>query len=406
VKRAVMLSFRLGAQDGVSVQAATWARSLETLGFTVRRVAGELADGVRAGDVVVPGLAVSAEAEVGPAGQLAPGASPPRVGELERALEGATLVVVENVLSLPLNLPAAEVLTEVLERRLAGGDTTVILHHHDFAWQRANCAHLPESLPPKLPGAVHVTINEFSRHELAERGVEAVTVRNAFDLDAPRGDRDGTRAALGVGASDLLVLQPTRAVPHKNIPAAVELCNALAGLLGDRPVRYWLPGPAEDGYAAGLAEVLARAEVPVLRHHPSTLPVGPGAATMADAYAACDLVVFPSTGGEGFGLPVIEAVWAGRPLAVAGYPALDEIVACGFEFLPVADPAQVAAALGRPDPAVADRNLTLARRHFSLATLTSRLRELLDSGAEARSVHRSSGIPDSSCTDRFGEEAG
>ena len=154
VRTAAIVSFRLGAQDGVSVQAATWAHALGTLGFTVRRVAGELADGPRPGDVVVPGLAVGAEGAVGPTGQLAPGAEPPGTGEVEAALAGAQLIVVENVLSLPLNLPAAEVLTDVLERRLTGGDTRVVLHHHDFAWQRDNCAHLPESLPPKLPGAV------------------------------------------------------------------------------------------------------------------------------------------------------------------------------------------------------------------------------------------------------------
>lgn len=47
---AAIVSFRLGADDGVSVQAATWARVIEGLGFTVRRVAGGLADvcGIRA----------------------------------------------------------------------------------------------------------------------------------------------------------------------------------------------------------------------------------------------------------------------------------------------------------------------------------------------------------------------
>jgi glycosyltransferase involved in cell wall biosynthesis len=98
---------------------------------------------------------------------------------------------------------------------------------------------------------------------------------------------------------------------------------------------------------------------------------------MADAYAACDLVVFPSTGGEGFGQPVIESVWARRPLAVARYPALDEILALGFRFLPAGDPAAVAAALEAPDEAAFDANLALARAHFSLDALTERLRELL-----------------------------
>ncbi|MGH9034210.1 MAG: hypothetical protein ACRD0O_00470, partial [Acidimicrobiia bacterium] len=72
-----------------------------------------------------------------------------------------------------------------------------------------------------------------------------------------------------------------------------------------------------------------------------------------------------------------ESVWARRPLAVARYPALDEILALGFRFLPAGDPAVVAAALEAPDEAAFDANLALARKHFSLDALTARLGALL-----------------------------
>jgi mannosylglucosylglycerate synthase len=391
-----LVSFRLGGPDGVSVQAATWGRALAELGFDVRRVAGELTDGAHPGDVVVPGLAVATEAAPGPDGQRLPAAVAPDPAELHAALEGVSVVVVENMLALPLNLAAARVLTAVLADLLRDG-VRVLLHHHDLAWQRAETAHVTE-LPPRLPGAVHVAINDFSRAELAERGIEAVTVRNAFDLDAVPGRREATRAALGAGPDDVLVLQPTRAIARKNIPAALRLAEGLAERL-DRPVRYWLPGPAEDGYAPVLGRVLAGARIPVLRRHPADLSLGGGVISgdtpappgisgdtpappggMADAYAACDLVVFPSTEGEGFGQPVIESVAAGRPLAVARYRALDEILRLGFRFLPAGDPAAVADALRRPDPAVAERNLALAREHFSVAALRRRLRRLLEGG--------------------------
>ena len=365
---ASIVSFRLGGPDGVSVQAATWGRALERLGYSLRRVAGELADGPRPGDVVVAGLAVAAEAAPGPLGQRPAAPHGPSADELRAALAGSDVVVVENVLSLPLHLQAARVLTDVLAGELAGG-VTVLLHHHDFAWQRRETAGITE-LPPRLPGAVHVTINDFSRRELDERGIEAVTVRNAFDLDAAPGRRDATRASLGVGDGDLLVLQPTRAIARKNIPAALHLAQGLAERLR-RAVHFWLPGPAEDGYAATLAAVLAEATVPVLRDRP---------ATMADAYAACDLVTFPSTGGEGFGQPVIESVAAGRPLAVLRYPALEEILALGFSFLPADDPDAVAAALRRPDATTMARNRALAEAHFSMSALERRLRQLLRTG--------------------------
>jgi glycosyltransferase involved in cell wall biosynthesis len=183
--------------------------------------------------------------------------------------------------------------------------------------------------------------------------------------------RTETRGALGVGADDVLVLQPTRATAHKNIPASLRLAEGLAKRLG-RTVRYWLPGPAEDGYAARLAEVMAATTVPVLRTHPGDLGF-----TMDDAYAACDLVVFPSTGGEGFGQPVIESVWARRPLAVLSYPALEEIVALGFSFLAADDPDAVAGALLRPDATAMARNRQLAGAHFSMAALERSLEALL-----------------------------
>ena len=363
-----MVSFRLGGPDGVSVQAATWGRALERLGYSLRRVAGELADGARPGDVVVPGLAVAAEAAPGPAGQRPAAPEGPSADELRDALEGSAVVVVENVLSLPLHLEAARVLTAVLADLPA--ETQVLLHHHDFAWQRPETASITE-LPPRLPRAVHVTINDFSRRELAERGIDAVTVRNAFDLDAPAGQRTQTRDALGVDTDDVLVLQPTRAIARKNIPASLRLAEGLAERLG-RTVRYWLPGPAEDGYAATLAEVLAATTVSVLRTHPGDLGFD-----MADAYAACDLVVFPSTGGEGFGQPVIESVWADKPLAVLSYPALEEIVALGFSFLAADDPDGVADALRRADATTMARNRELADAHFSMAALERTLRALL-----------------------------
>jgi len=374
---AALVSFRLGGPDGVSVQAATWGRALERLGYTVRRVAGALVDGVRPGDVVVPGLGVSAETAPGPEGQPPAGVEPPEPAVIREALAGCDVVVVENVLSLPLNLVAAGALAEALGRILEDGGARVVLHHHDLAWQRSETAHV-STLPPLLPGALHVTINDFSRAELADRGLPAVTVRNAFDLDAPPGRREAARAALGAGPDDLVVLQPTRAVARKNIPLALALAE---GLAERRPasgaVTFWLPGPAEDGYAPALERMVARARVPVLMTRPGDLHLAGAPSNMADAYAACDLVVFPSTEGEGFGQPVIESVWARRPLAVARYRALDEILALGFRFLPVGDPAVVATALESPDEAGFDANLALAREHFSLDALTQRLGELL-----------------------------
>lgn len=350
---AVFISFRLGGTDGVAIEAEKWMRALAALGFETRRVAGEIGGDAAPGDIVIPGLTIGVDAT--------PDHTAPNKGELVAALADADLVVVENLLSLPLNLAAARALTDALTTW--GG--RALLHHHDLAWQRDHLRHITE-LPPRISAAVHVTINDLSRHALAERGITAHTIRNCFDLDAPAGDRYATRTKLGIADNDLVVLQPTRAIERKGVPRALDLAHALADLLPDRTVRYWLAGKAEEDYGPALDELLEGARVPVLRDRTPR---------MADMYAACDLVAFPST-WEGFGNPVIESVWARRPLAIGHYPVLNELFAYGFRFLDVADPASVAKWLRDPEPTVYETNFAIAREHFSLATLVDQLRSL------------------------------
>lgn len=341
---AVLVSYRLGGTDGVSVEAAKWDWALGELGFTTRRVAGEITDH-RVDDVVLPWLAYDEVVAPAPAA-------------LADALAGCDLVVVENLCSLPLNVDASRATAAVLDAHRG----RVVLHHHDLPWQRDEFAAITD-LPPRRPGSLHVTINDKSRRELATRGIEAHVVRNAFDVDASPGERHRTRKAFDFASADLVVLQPTRAIPRKNVPAGLGFATALAHELPERAVRYWLTGPAEDGYGPDLEAVLAGATVPVT--------VG-RADRSADAYAAADVIVFPST-WEGFGNPVVESVIARRPIAVGRYPVLDELVALGFELFSAYEPAGVAAWIAAPDLSRLDANLAVARRHFSLGELPARL---------------------------------
>jgi mannosylglucosylglycerate synthase len=363
-RRAAILSYRLGMADGVSVTAAQWVTALRRLGLHVRTVAG---DG-RA-DVVVPGLAVDAPA-------------PPSRHELAAALDDVDVVVVDNLCSLPMNRDVGEAVAGYLAGRPA------VLRHHDLPWEREQYAGVT-TWPHDDAAWRHVTINDLARRALAQRrGITATTVYHGFDERPCPWRRAEVRARLGVTKGPL-VLQPTRAIPRKNVETGLALAGALGGT-------YWLTGPTEDGFAASLERLLRATDVPVLRGLPDGV-------AMAAAYAACDVVVLPSS-WEGFGLPLVESALHRRPLVVGDFPVAHELAALGFRWFTLGDLGPLQSWLADPDPALLDRNEAVARRHFGMDALVRRLRLVLPgspmchhSGASRQGAHDEGNLTGCDC---------
>jgi len=282
--------------------------------------------------------------------------SPPDPDDLAAALAGSDLVIVENLCTIPLNPDASAAVATALRGRPA------VMHHHDPAWQRARFAHVTD-LPPDDPAWLHVTINDLTRHQMAERGITATTIRNGFATDTPVGDRQSTRDRLGLPSDELLVVHPVRAIPRKEVGRAVAITEELGGT-------YWLLGPAEDGYGPELARELAAARCPVI-HAPL--------AGRADLYAAADMVVFPST-WEGFGNPPVEASLALRPVVVGRYPVAQELRALGFSWFDADDLGPVRSWLASPPEqrqALLAADRATAVRELSLTRMADRLESLL-----------------------------
>lgn len=330
------VSFRLGMTDGVSVVTRHWQHAFEQLGYETLTVAGE-----GPVDRTVPGLAIESE-------------HAPTSASMVEALADADLVVVENLCSIPLNVPAARIVAEVLHDRPA------LMHHHDPPWQRERFRHITE-MPFDRPSWRHVTINQLTAREFAERGIDATCIYNGFPTLTSEGDGVGVRDQLGIAPDARVFAHPVRAIARKDVASAVRLAEQL-------DATYWLWGAAEDGYDAELERILATATCPVVRQTTGDA---------ADAlYAAADAVVFPSL-WEGFGNPPIEAAIHRLPAAVASYPVAAEMVALGMRWFPTDDPDPLGDFLERPDPSLLDHNRDVAIANFSLETMTGRISALL-----------------------------
>ena len=355
-----VLSFRLGGTDGVSIVAETWISALHRLGFEVQTVAGS-----GEVDVCLHDLAIGRWPD-GSAGLSGPGAASEveierLADEVRTVLSDVDLVIVENLGSIPMNLPASIAVARARE------GLPTIWHHHDPAWQRDRYSDVT-SLPPREsePSGQwrHVTINDLTRQQFADRGLAASTIRNGFDVHAPLGNRDGERARLGFADDELVMLHPVRAIERKNVPLALEIAEELGAT-------YWLTGPAEEGYRATLDELLDVA------HGRGVKVVHEPAESLADMYAACDVVVFPST-WEGFGNPPIDAAIHRRPAIVGRYPVSQELRALGFEWFDPDDPDAFTTWSASPDLGLIDRNRAVVEANLSLEVMESALAHLLD----------------------------
>ncbi len=338
---AALVSFRLGGPDGVSVAADQWAWALRQLGWSVRTVAGR-----GPVDVVLPGLAWPVVAEPAP-------------GEVADALAGCDVVVVENLCSLPLH-PAAAAAVAAARR----GRPTV-LHHYDLPWERERYAGSGWS-PPHDRAWAHVVINDLAARALAGRGVAATVEPLRIDPAwAAGGRRRRTREVMGVAEDERLLLQPTRALARKGVSEGLALAAAAGAA-------FWLTGPVEEGFDAELAAILTDPPARVLRG------ADQHGLSMADAYAAADAVVLPSR-WEGFGLPLLEAAAARRPLAVRRYPVAAHLERThGFAWLAVDDGPGLRRAMDHPDQTVLDRNERIVRDCFDVHALPDRLATLLE----------------------------
>lgn len=411
--RIGFISTRLNGTDGVSLEVGKWARVLRRrMGHEVFFCAGELG-GYASGGALIPQLHFDHQSIV-LLSQRAFGDNPETNGdklydeiyvqadEIRRPLRQfirsnrLDLIIVQNALTIPMNLPLGICLTGLI----AELGISTIAHHHDFFWERhryqtnAILDLLDTAFPARLPTIQHVTINTIAQERLkARRDIDSIVIPNVHDFATPPPGIDaynrGFREAVGLTQDDLLVLQPTRVVQRKGIEMALELVHRL-GLPNahlfithrahDEGLAYWHWLKRE----AGVMRVDLRLIDHMIGSERSKIG-GHKIYSLWDVYPHADLVTYPST-YEGFGNALLEAIYFKRLVVVNRYPVYNaDIGPLGFEFVELdgfVDEAAVEKTrelLADPErvKAMAEKNYAIAQEHFSLEVLECKLRELL-----------------------------
>ncbi|TMK61064.1 MAG: glycosyltransferase family 4 protein [Actinobacteria bacterium] len=157
---------------------------------------------------------------------------------------------------------------------------------------------------------------------------------------------EATPADLGAGTKLLFV---GRLDARKGFPVAVDAFRRLAARRDD--LRLVVAGDGPQGSAVDRLDDADRARVRMLgRVQHAELPA---------VAAACDLYLGPATGGESFGVVLVEAMAAGLPVVASDIPGYDEVVRDGVNGLlvPPGNPDALAVAAGRvlDEPALAGR---------------------------------------------------
>ena len=417
--RIGIISTRICGSDGVSLEIRKWAAILRRQGHELYYCAGELEEGLEG--KLVPRMhfrdpqietlqrqIFSEDCDRAAARRQMDALSGGIHEELEEFLERfhIQLMIVENALAIPMNVPLAVALRGLIAER----HLPTIAHHHDFMWERERFAvswmkpELEEVFPPKLDSIVHVVINSLAQEELLARtGIAAEVIPNIFDFTHFHYGLDqearGFRKAVGVGEQDWLVLQPTRIIPRKGIEDAIELARQLRlpvnrGRLFDRDVKLVLSHPSGDEGQAYFRELQDQARaggVPLIYAADKVAisergPKQPGQFRLWDAYLNADFVTYPSR-IEGFGNAFLEAVYYRLPLLIRRYPVfVRDIEPLGFDLISF-DEEITPAVLGHVlavmvDPIrrrrMTEWNFNLGKEHFSYGAVAGKFKQIIE----------------------------
>ncbi len=414
-KSVGFVSFRFSGTDGVSLEATKWAEIFNKLGWQCHYLAGELDE--QLDSTMCEPILQFTHPDIQEIYHMAfanrdkrTTAFTERVHVLRKRIKdilyafvekhNICLLVTENSLTIPLNLPLGMALTEYI----AESNIPCIAHHHDFFWERqrflTNCVWdiLRSCYPPHLSSISHVVINSSACNQLALRtGISATLIPNVMPFEHPASGKDDynsdIRQALGVEDNEYLVLQPTRVVQRKGVEHAIELVARMNVKSSKDFALVISHASGDEGFEyqqrlyeyAQLLNVKTTFESEKIQEMRCDLN-GQKCYSLNDIYPYADLVTYPSL-FEGFGNAFLEAIYFRKPLVVNNYSTYAyDIRPLGFEvvefnnFISSKTVDETLSMLSNPSriQQMVDTNYELGLRHFSYRILEERLRHIVN----------------------------
>ncbi len=258
---------------------------------------------------------------------------------------------------------------------------------------------LPLAFPPEYPrqqyyfryfvprilrsSKVVVTDSEYTRRAVIDRyGLPSGQVRVVYPGYNPdvyyQSDGLSSHSRSNKGE---YVLYVGNLLPHKNV---LRLLDAVAILRRRRPVRLVIRGEGRPAYARAVrarVETLGLDEAVSIRGYTTEK-------TMRDLYTGAACLVLPSL-GEGFGLPVLEAMACGTPVVTTRVASIPEVAGDAAILVDAHDAIALADALHR---VVTDRGLReelrgrglLQAKRFDWAQTAAQMSRLLDTAQAGR----------------------
>lgn len=266
------------------------------------------------------------------------------VNRIEKALDGIENVIAHNLFSKNFNLALTEALVLLLKD---GKISNTIAWCHDFSVKSVRDkkalheGHPWDILQTYYPNIHYVTVSRKRQEVLAEiLGIDKEKVKviyNGFDPGKLLGLSKETSQLidqLGLMDADLILLMPVRITKAKNIEFAVKMAGELQS--SGWSFKVILTGPPDphdqDNMAYFQSLKKMRDDQGLKKNFHFLYDENPKSdepyilemRIVAQLYRVCDLVFMPSH-REGFGMPVLEGGFVGKPVFSTKIPASVEI---------------------------------------------------------------------------------